>query len=74
MPKLNYLKPSKIRRFMKESGMRVSRTYMVVLDRDVQELMMKHVRVAQQDRMKTVMPCHVTLSQTIKALSRDLKR
>ena len=74
MSKLNYLKPSKLRRFMKESGMRVSRAYMLVLDHEVEALMAKHARVAKSDRRKTVMAIDVTLSQTIKSLARDLKR
>jgi histone H3/H4 len=74
MASTNYLKPSKVKRFMKESGMRVSKTYIAVLDHEVQALMEKHARIAKQDRRKTVMAIDISLSQTIKTLSRDLKR
>ncbi len=74
MAKLNFIQSSKVRRFMKEKGMRVSGRYLEALDREVAEIMGKHQKIAQADRCKTVLPVHIDLPGVIKNLSRDLHR
>lgn len=72
--RLNYVKPSYVRKFINDKGMHVSKDYIVALDREVAVLMEKHVRIAQQDRRKTVMVVDIELPARIKSLSRELKR
>lgn len=74
MARLNYIKPSYVRHFMKSKGMRVSGSYIEALDREVAVLMDKHARIAQQDKRKTVQVVDIDLTQKIKSLSRDLHR
>lgn len=74
MARLVYIQKSKVRRFMNERGMRVSKAYLEALDREVSELMGKHQRIAVADRRKTVMVVDIDLPARIASLSRDLKR
>lgn len=74
MARLQYLQASKVRRYMKENGMRVSRVYLEAMDREVIALMEKHRRTAVSDRRKTVMAIDIDLPRVVASLSRDLHR
>jgi len=74
MARLQYLQGSKVRRFMRERGMRVSQSYIIALDREVAVMMEKHERIARADRRKTVMVVDIDLPQRIAALSRGIRR
>jgi histone H3/H4 len=74
MAKLNFIQSSKVRRFMNERGMKVSKAYIEALDREVAEMMGKHERIARADRRKTVMVIDIDLPAKIASLSRDLHR
>ncbi len=74
MARLQYIQASKVKRFMNDRGMKVSKNYIVALDREVAVLMEKHERIAKADRRKTVMVVDIDLPSKIASLSRDLKR
>jgi|CXWL01.1.fsa_nt_gi histone H3/H4 len=74
MARLLYVQKSKVRRFINERGMKVSKSYIDALDREVMILMEKHLRIAKADRRKTVMVVDIDLPAKIASLSRDLKR
>jgi histone H3/H4 len=67
---LAYLQKSKVRRYMKDRGLKTSSIYLEALDREVAVLMEKHQRMAKADRRKTVMAIDIDLDQTIKSLQR----
>lgn len=74
MARLLYVQKSKVKRFMNERGMKVSKAYIEALDREVAEMMAKHERIARADRRKTVMVVDIDLPAKIANLSRSIKR
>lgn len=74
MARLLYVQKSKVRRFMNERGMRMSKSYADALDREVMVLMEKHLRIAKADRRQTVMVVDIDLPAKIASLSRGIGR
>lgn len=74
MARLLYVQKSKVKRFMNERGMKMSKAYADALDREIVGLMEKHLRIAKADRRKTVMVVDIDLPAKIASLSRGLGR
>ena len=71
---LRYLNTQNIKAKMKDKGLRTSAGFLEAFDREIDGLLAKYARVADADRVKTVMAIHISLPDQIRALARGLRR